>query len=111
MDNEYLHSLEERISLLEKMLNNVVFGEGKDITFTNCQIETVGTGPDCTNNFVGSAIGHINTGSECQIDIESSSIGSVIDSDIEDAEDRLDDLECSLDDLTSQIDDVEQNLD
>ena len=85
--------LEKRIELLEYKLGKIVFSEAKEITMTNCPI------------------GEVYTGNDCSLAIQGSSIGSVIDTDIDNAEGALDDLESRLDDIKSSIEEVESNLD
>jgi len=91
-DKKHL-KLEERIKVLENKLDNISFSEAKEITMTNCPI------------------GDVQTGNDCQLNFESCPIGTVIDSDIDEADSRLDDLECRLDEINTSIDEAEARID
>lgn len=77
MDNDdKIKNLEERIKTLEDKLNKIAFNEAKEVILTSCPI------------------GEIVLGDSCKLDFQHCPVGSVIDTDIDDAESRLDDLEC-----------------
>lgn len=64
----------------------------KEVTLTNCPI------------------GNITVGASCKLDLQNCSVGSVVDTDIDDADSRLDDLECRLDEINDRIDETESRL-
>ena len=105
--NGSMEALEERISCLEKKLNTIAFGENKEISFNDCRIENMEAGPSCSITCNSTPIGDIGLGNDCTLNFDKCTIGAVLDSDLEDAEERLDDLECRLDDLNSQMDDID----
>lgn len=83
-------------------MDTIILGENKDISFYNCQIQSLGTGKDCSITFNGVPIGDLALGSDCSINFNNCPIGSVIDSDLDEAEERLEELEDRLDDLNSK---------
>lgn len=89
---EYIRQLEERIEKLEKFIDSITIGEGKDILLRNCPLANV----------------YVSEG--CNLSFDNCSIGSVLSDDLEDAEDRIDELEGRLQDIISQMDDVESRL-
>jgi len=95
IENSKISELEERIKILEEKLNQITitFSEAKEVTMTS--------GP----------IGEIHITSDCTLNIQNSSIGSVIDINLDEAEDRLDELEGRLDELNDGIDEAEEKLD
>lgn len=92
-NNDQIQKLEERIKYLENMLNNITFNEAKEVALTNCPI------------------GEITIGQNCKLVFQQCSIGSVIDTDIDDADSRIDDLESRLDEINDKIDETEDKLD
>jgi hypothetical protein len=86
---EYIKQLEERIEKLEKIIDSITIGEGKDISLSNCPISNV----------------YVSEG--CNLSFANCPVGSVLSDDIEDAEGRIDELEARLEDIISQIDEVE----
>lgn len=82
----------ERIELLEDKLSKLSINEAKEVTMTNC------------------SVGDIALGSDCKLDIQDSTVGTVIDTDIDDADSRIDDLEGRLDEVNSSIDEAESRL-
>ena len=92
MESNKIVELEERIKVLEEKLNKITFNEAKEVTITNC------------------AIGEVNTGNNSSLNIQTSSIGSVINDDIDEAEERLDELESRLDEINGGIDEAESKL-
>ena len=64
----------------------------------------------CAVNYTyenGKKLTKTKLGNDCTLNFDKCTIGAVLDSDLEDAEERLDDLECRLDDLNSQMDDID----
>ena len=93
MDNEKIQELEKRLKVLEEKLSKIDFSEAKEVTMTHCPV------------------GEIYLREECTLSIQHCPIGSVIDGDLDDAEERLDELEDRLDELTDGLDDFEDKLD
>jgi len=95
MENNKIAELEERIKILEEKLDKINFSEAKEINMTNCPIGVITTGT-------------------CKLNVQNGSIGTVfegIDSDIDEAEERLDELEGRLDEINDGIDEAESKLD
>lgn len=93
MENlEYIRQLEQRILELEQFINNINFGKKNDIHIANCPIAAINIGEGCNLSFNGS------------------SVGSVMQGDIDDAENRVDDLECRIEDIKCLINDAEQQI-
>ena len=93
MDDSKYSELEERIKALEEKLNSISFNGAKEIKMQNCLVTD------------------IQTGNDCRLEFEKCAVGAVIDSNIDDAEDRLDELECRLDDINAAINEAESKLD
>jgi hypothetical protein len=85
---EYIRQLEERIEKLEKFIDSITVGEGKDIFLNNCPISDI----------------YVSEG--CNMSFDNCPIGSVFPNDIDDAEGRIDDLEDRLQDIIFQIDEA-----
>lgn len=92
MDSKIIE-LEERIKALEDFFNKMTFSDEKEITLSKCPI------------------GNLHLGANSKVDVKNGPIGSIIDTNIDDAEDRLDELESKLDDINANIDDAESRLD
>lgn len=93
MDNyEKIKNLEERIKRLEDIINKITFNEAKEIVFTSC------------------SIGEIMLGNDCKLNFQHCPVGSVIDTDIDDAESHIDDLESRLIDINNEISDIESRI-
>lgn len=93
MDGDQIKELLERIEILERKLSKISFNEAKEVTLTNCPI------------------GDLSIGNNCKMDFQNSSIGSVMDTDIEDAACRIDDLESRLEEVNARIDEAESRMD
>ena len=92
MDSKIIE-LEERVKALEDLFNEVIFSDEKEITLSKCPIGT------------------LHLGAKSKVDVKNGPIGSIIDADIDAAEDRLDELESKLDEINGDIDDAESRLD
>jgi len=98
MENQKIIELEEKIKILEKRLNEITINinevdEAKEITI---------------NGPIGEVRVRSNQG---KMNFQNCPIGSVLDGDIDEAEERLDELESRLDDIKSSIDEVESSID
>lgn len=85
---EYIKRLEERVERLENFIGKMTIGEGL-ISFNDCTLADIYVSDGCNLSF-----------SDCPV-------GTVIPSDIDDAEDRIEDLEERLQNIVEQIDDIE----
>ena len=94
MENEKIAELEMRIKVLEEYFSKIKINEAKEITMTNCPIGDIS---------VESNQGNMN--------FQNCSIGSVLDGDIDENEDRLDELEGRLTEINDRIDETEAKID
>lgn len=89
---DQLRALEERIAALEKQLEHFSFDEAKAVHIT------------------GSPIGDVKVGDAANLVFNSSPVGAVINTDMDEAEDRIDELESRLSDMMDELDDAESRI-
>lgn len=103
---DYIRELEERINSLENKLSNIILGPNNNITISSCQIESLTTGEHCEFNFTSCPIGDIKIGDNSSIKVHNCPTGTIINCDIEEAEERVDELEGRMDKLEARIEDA-----
>lgn len=92
--SEQMKQLMERLEIIEQKLNYISLTSVQKLD--GYHIENITIGNNCKLDMQNCSAGNITIGNNGRLNLPNCSIGAIIDTDIEDAECRLDDLESRL---------------